>query len=78
MPKEFSKETAYRQGFLLTDLMEGNVTGIVTAGDDFIIADKKENLKKRLKDFKENDYTESGFKNKYQLGKNYAKWVLEK
>ncbi|HPP86783.1 MAG TPA: hypothetical protein PLM75_02840 [bacterium] len=44
--------------------------------DTFIIADKKEISKQRLKEFLKNDVSEKYLTQKYNLCKNYAKWII--
>ena len=68
--------TIYRKGFNLTEFMPENVTAIVTMGDGFALADSSDQLRANLDDFLNNDYTEASLKDKYSLGKNYAKFLL--
>jgi predicted helicase len=77
IPKDETLQKEYNQGFGVNELFVENVTGIVTMGDNFLIADTKEILKNRILDFLENNYSENELKEKYQLGKNYAKWITE-
>src|SRR5574344_1923806 len=77
VPKQEIGRQIYEEGFKLDTLFCNNTSGIVTMGDGFIIADSKEELKRRLNDFLSNDYNEETLKNKYSLGKNYAKWIIE-
>lgn len=77
LPKNDKGETTYQTGFEIDGLFPNNKTGIVTMGDSFVVADTKGQLEERIIDFLENDYSEEGFKSKYALGKNYAKWVVE-
>lgn len=67
----------YEKGFKISKLFPNNTSGIVTMGDGFIIADTKEELHTRINDFLSNDYSEIELKQKYSLGKNYGKWILE-
>lgn len=67
----------YEKGFKINELFPNNTSGIVTMGDGFIIADSEEELRQRLEDFVNNNYSEPELKEKYSLGKNYAKWILE-
>lgn len=73
---EIGRET-YEKGFRINEIFSNNTSGIVTMGDGFIIANSKEELRARLQDFLNNDYSEEELKQKYSLGKNYAKWILE-
>ncbi|KAF0280128.1 N-6 DNA methylase [Spiribacter aquaticus] len=76
VPRDISPIKAYWEGFDLTDFMPENTTGIVTMGDGFAIAETALQLNKKLTDFISTDHTESSLKEKYSLGKNYAKWIL--
>jgi len=76
VPKDFSNNDVYVAGFCLNVLFQNNVTGIVTMGDSFIVANTLQELKARLDDFKSNEITADELTTKFQLGKNYAEWVL--
>jgi predicted helicase len=67
----------YQKGFSVAELFPKNTTGIVTMGDSFIIDENKEVLKNRVDDFLYNNPTENEIKTKYELGKNYAKWIID-
>jgi len=67
----------YESGFKVSELFENNTSGIVSMGDAFIFDKDPKILLKRINDFLENDYTEDQLKTKYNLGKNYAKWIIE-
>ena len=66
----------YEEGFRVDELFSKNVTGIVTMGDEFAFAETKSDLKIRLNEFKNNNLSESELKAKYNLGKNYAEFIL--
>jgi predicted helicase len=66
----------YEEGFSVTELFPQNSTGIVTMGDGFIIDEDKFVLEKRIQEFLEGDANEVSLKEKFGLGKNYAKWVI--
>ena len=76
-PRDYSLESEYQKGFSVADLMPVNVSGIVTMGDKFAIADTETELKKRLTDFLSNSLSESALKQNFSLGKNYAKWITD-
>lgn len=76
VPKNNDGITEYENGFKVDALFSKNVTGIVTMGDNFILAYSKEILKRRLNDFIETQIPEDSLKKQYGLGKNYAKWVI--
>lgn len=67
----------YDKGFSVAEVFPKNTTGIVTMGDSFIIDENKDTLEKRVDDFLNRDITEIELKTKYDLGKNYAKWIIE-
>ena len=77
MPRDYSLESEYQKGFSVADLLPVNVSGIVTMGDKFAIADTETELKKRLTDFLSNSLSESELKQKFSLGKNYAKYITD-
>ena len=66
----------YEKGFKVDELFIKNVTGIVSMGDQFAFAETKPALKIRLNEFVENDLSKSELKIKYNLGKNYAQFIL--
>jgi predicted helicase len=66
----------YQMGFSVNDLFLKGATGIVTMGDNFIIDDNKDALQKRIMDFLNSETSESVLKEKYDLGKNYAGWII--
>lgn len=67
----------YQKGFSVAKLFPTNTTGIVTMGDSFIVDESKEKLQKRVEDFLQSDVSENQLKTTYDLGKNYAKWVVD-
>jgi len=69
-------EEEYQEGFNINELFVENTTGIVTMGDEFIIDTDKVFLEKRLREFLESNINELLLKEKYSLGKNYAKWII--
>jgi predicted helicase len=77
IPKDEDGRSKYEEGFDISLMFTNSTTGIVTMGDGFIISDSKEELKERLIDFKSSQYSEEELKKKYNLGKNYAKWILD-
>jgi predicted helicase len=66
----------YDAGIAIPDLLPTGVTGIVTMGDGFIIADSAADLRRNLDFLLKSNPTEAELKSKFDLGKNYAKWVL--
>lgn len=66
----------YVENWKVNDIFPENVTGIVTMGDEFIISDTKEKLSGKLQEFLNTNIDEIALKSKFNLGKNYAEWVL--
>jgi len=77
VPKNQDLGKIYKEGFSIKKLFANNKTGIVTMADDFILDENAESLQSKINDFLEHDYSEDQLKEKYKLGKNYAKWVIE-
>lgn len=69
-------EKEYIKGFKINELFIKNVTGIVTMGDSYAIANSKDELLNRLEKTQLEKPTEAFLTEKYNLGKNYAKWLL--
>ena len=77
VPKNTEGEDEYRKGFRIDELMGVNSTGVVTMGDSFAIAETKEAVRAHLEDLNTTDYTPASLKQKYDLGKNYADFILK-
>ncbi len=77
VPKDTTGHAKYDQGISLADLFSIYNTGIVTMGDNFIVADNPQILKDRIEKFIRGEFTEDQLNREFGLGKNYAKWVLE-
>jgi predicted helicase len=77
VPKNDEGRNDYENGFRVDELFSKNVTGIVTMGDEFAFSENKNEIVKRLNEFKNEDITENELKNKYNLGKNYAEFILK-
>lgn len=69
-------EKEYIKGFKINEFFIKNVTGIVTMGDSYAIANSKDELLNRLEKTQLEKPTEAFLTEKYNLGKNYAKWLL--
>ncbi|MFN9321719.1 MAG: type ISP restriction/modification enzyme, partial [Chitinophagales bacterium] len=76
VPKNDDGRKLYEEGIRVDELFSKNVTGIVTMGDEFAFAVTKLDVKIRLNEFKNNNLSESELKTKYNLGKNYAEFIL--
>lgn len=66
----------YQKGFSAEEIFIKNTTGVVTMGDSFIVDENRDVLNRRMNEFLYNDISEIELKNKYGLGKNYAKWIV--
>lgn len=75
--RDYDVEDEYAKGFSVTDLMPANVTGIVTMGDGFIIADSPAQLKTNIDHLMSSRCSATELKARFGLGKNYANWVVE-
>lgn len=71
-----AESAVYEAGFSVPELMPANVTGIVTMGDGFIVADSPGSLRTNLDYFLASGCSEEDLKSRFALGKNYAKWAL--
>lgn len=76
VPRDHELAEQYQKGFSIADLMPENVTGIVTMGDGFIIADDADALKENIEYLLKSSCNASDLKAKFDLGKNYAEWVM--
>lgn len=76
IPKDNYNKDSFQEGFSIVDLMSKNVCGALTMGDEFAVSNSKEELVDRLMDFNTHPYTISELNEKYNLGKNYAKFIL--
>jgi len=77
IPKNDAGQQDYENGFKIAELFPTNVSGIVTMGDEFAISESKEDLHDKLKEFKAIPISENELKTKYNLGKNYAEFILK-
>ena len=75
MPKNTEGKEEYERGIPLNELMPVNSSGIVTMGDEFIISDKRETIKERIINLADGKYDNEKLE-KYNLGKNYASFIL--
>ena len=70
-------EEIYESFFSIEKLFSKNVTGIVTMGDNFVLDSNLDSLKARVNDFLSKKYSEKELKDEFELGKNYAAWILK-
>ena len=77
IPKNNNGIKKYETGFRIDSLFPKNVTGIVSMGDEFAFGETKSQIRNKLNEFKNNQITEIELKAKYNLGKNYAEFILK-
>jgi predicted helicase len=77
MPKDEGNRAEYERGFRVDELMPVNATGIVSMGDTFAYAETHNHLEARLKSFLTTDYTAKELNGRFELGKNYADFILQ-
>ena len=77
VPRNETGRGDYEHGFSLDDLCNVNSTGVLTMGDSFAVAHNRNELEGRVLGLLKNDVTEESFKERYSLGKNYAKFALD-
>ena len=70
-------EGEYKQGFSIDEFFLENTSGIVTMGDGFIVDENRDTLQKRVDLFLAENISENSLKEKYNLGKNYAEWIIK-
>jgi hypothetical protein len=75
VPKNTMLEEEYNRFWKITDIFPVNSVGVVTSRDDFVIDFDKEELKKRIKDFRNNEIPDENIKNKFKL-KDKKNWKL--
>ena len=76
VPEKNAGRELYEQGINISNLFNKNVMGIVSMGDSFAYARTSQEIERRLRDLLSTNYTEKELKEKYSLGKNYARFVL--
>lgn len=74
--KNLSGVAEYRKGIKIDELFKISSTGIFSLGDDFIISHDRSSLKDRIKKLSVGDFKEADLNAQFNLGKNYAKWVI--
>lgn len=77
IPRNQEGSIQYENGFGIDELFPNKVTGIVTMGDNFIVADSKKQLLNRLNELVQNEISDQELKAQFNLGKNYAKWIVK-
>lgn len=76
VPIDDTWRSEYEKGFYINELMPINATGVVTMGDSFALADAPNILNERLQQFIDTTYSAKELNDKYNLGKNYADFIL--
>jgi predicted helicase len=74
-PKDLSLRAEYEQGFKADELYKFQSMGVLTSRDNFVIDDEPLALASRIKDFIDENISDSEFQAKYNLGENYQ-WKL--
>lgn len=77
VPRDESVRNEYDACLGITDIMQTNVTGIVTARDKFVIDHKQHPLMERIRIFLNTSLSDQDVKDKLQLSENYA-WRVSK
>jgi predicted helicase len=75
--KDEAGRAEYETGFSVSAMFPLNVTGIVTMGDGFIVQETRQKVLDNLDFFMKNEVAEPELTSKFDLGKNYAKWIIE-
>jgi hypothetical protein len=70
-PRDYGLTETYQKGFPLSDAMPINVSGVVSARDDFVIDDNVEALSARVQEFGAREISDADFQSKYALAENY-------
>lgn len=66
----------YTQGFSLAEFMPINITGIVSMGDGFALAETASELEARISEFLTTEISAEELNTRYSLGKNYSEWII--
>lgn len=74
--RDYDVEASYLQGFVVSDFLPSNVTGIVSMGDGFAIANTREGLQSNIDYLLQSNCSATELKARYGLGKNYADWIV--
>ncbi|MFH1382870.1 MAG: type ISP restriction/modification enzyme [Chloroflexota bacterium] len=67
----------YETGWKMTDVLPINVSGIVTARDEFIVDFEPEPIRKRIESFIDKSVSDDEVKDRFNLSENYAWRVSE-
>ena len=76
IPKSTIGKSEYGKGISVSDLFNLQTTGIVTMGDNFIVAEDKRTLEQRINKLASGGYNLQALNAEFGLGKNYGKWVI--
>lgn len=76
VPRDYNLEESYLQGFVVSDFLPSNVTGIVSMGDGFAIAETRAELQSNIDYLLHSNCFPTDLKTRYGLGKNYADWIV--
>ncbi|MBU1692716.1 MAG: N-6 DNA methylase [Verrucomicrobia bacterium] len=71
-PRDEHNRTEYEKGWVISEVMPLNVSGVVTARDAFALDFDKEALRVRIQAFRNQETDDATIKQQYQLSENYA------
>lgn len=72
IPRNTAGLSEYSNGVSVDKLFNQYVTGIVTMGDNFIVADNRSTILKRVESLSDGEYDTAKFQSDFGLGKNYV------
>ena len=75
VPCNTEGKSEWDSGFVITDLMSVNSTGVFTLGDPFAVAYDRDTLEERVNVVNSGALTEESITNMFSLGKNYASFI---
>tara|TARA_R110000765_G_scaffold315797_1_gene408318 strand:+ start:196 stop:3372 length:3177 start_codon:yes stop_codon:yes gene_type:complete len=67
----------YQRGFAVNEFMPSYVTGIISMGDGFAIAETSAQLNHNYEDLTLGMHTNESFGSSYKVGESYSKWILK-
>lgn len=76
IPKNEDGKAQYENGFRIDSIFLKNVSGIVTMGDNFIVEENKDVLRRRIWDYLNGNTSKEKLNNEFGLGKNYADFII--
>ena len=70
-PRDYGLADVYGKGFAIDKFFNSNVSGIITARDDFIVDENQDALTERVKAFASKKITNAEFQARFGLSENY-------